>query len=94
MLEFVHPKTLQDIGFVKYNSDSLDSLRKLIPNTVFDSIAMLPRIKSFEKVWSFSKGIENNYFEHLMIENNISCKRDDETCLTLPVITIKDIGKN
>ena len=89
VLVFKHNDNLESIGFFNYNPTILDSLRKEIPKSVFDSISILPRFESFKKIWSFSKELESSYFEHLMIENEIGCKRDDETGVTIPVITNK-----
>jgi hypothetical protein len=80
-----NPKNLHALNFYNYDHQVLDSLRNRVPKRVFDSIRILPALRSYRKIWLYTDKLEGNYFEHLMIENGIGCKRDDETGRTLPL---------
>jgi hypothetical protein len=86
IFEFQDKENLNDIGFYNYDFKFLDSLRNVTSKSTFDSIIVMPREESFKIVWRYTDTVKGNYFEHLLIENKIGCKRDDETGYTIPVI--------
>jgi hypothetical protein len=87
LIELMDAENLRNVNFFNYSQKVLDSFRAIVSKNVFDSIKTMPRNKSYNKVWEYTGKLNGNYFEHLLIENGIGCKRDDETGYTIPVIS-------
>jgi len=65
---FSNEESLRLIRFKEYNIHRVDSLEKVIPDSIFEKIRKDTQIKNYDLLWKyFEKYTGNNYFEHLLL---------------------------
>ena len=82
---FSNEESLRLIRFKEYNINCVDSLEKVIPDSIFEKIRKDTQIKNYDLLMEYAKNYSDWFcFEHLLIRHNIPCYRD---CLTGYTIT-------
>jgi len=84
VFKFKTKYSLERIGFEKYNTKIVDSLDKVLPDSLFEIIRQNTLKNNYKLVWYYdSLYPPKNCFQHLLLRHNIPCYRDCETGYTV-----------